>query len=194
MGDTMKLFTSFFFAFLFSATALARDVQPVFEALKNLPVDYEPAGQICEQVTRLQLAQQYKSDKYDITIGIEYAVNHRTIGELDVVVVDKATHNVVISAEVKCWKSLSGALNKARDQRTRVQRTLQKSGNQIVFTAHEGGHFTADNFRNVKWMSVAQLGSKAAGFDAELAFTLSELMDLRMMLIRCQDQGQCPKP
>src|SRR5690606_9004921 len=120
----MNLFASIF-AVLISFQVFAGDTSALFEELRDLPISYEQKGQICEQVARLQLDDIYPPHAYDINIGIEYIVHNRTIGELDVVVTDKQTRDVILIAEVKCWKNLKGALNKAKDQRSRFIRTLK---------------------------------------------------------------------
>jgi len=195
MGGPMKLFTSVFAAILFvSASVFANDIQPVFEALRDQPVDYEPVGQICEQVARLQLYNEYPSNRYTINVGVEYSVQHRTIGELDIVISENKTREVVLVGEVKCWKDLGGALDKAKDQRSRFIRTLQKQGPSIVFESHEGAPFVARHFRSPKYVAIAQLGSVNKGFDINLDYTLHELMELRELLLRCQAQGECARP
>lgn len=192
----MKCFALALVGLFVSLSTFAADLQPVFEALKNEAVDYEPSGQVCEQVARLQFAQKYKPEQYQITGGIEYNVLNRTIGELDLVILDRKSQAVVLVGEVKCWKSLDGALDKAHDQRSRFINTLQKHGENIVFEAKDGGEYHAQQFQSPspKFISIAQAGSTKHGFDAELGYSLHELMQLRTMLLKCQDQGQCPRP
>lgn len=188
----MRKFILGFIAVLFSVPAFATSTQPAFDALKNKPVDYGPSGQICEQVARLELAEKYTPASYDIAVGVEYSVGGRTIGELDVVVVDRKSNTVALVGEVKCWKSVKGGLAKARTQRARFLRTLNTQPNQIVFDAKEGTPFSSDQFLGANFIAIAQNGSKAQGFDVELTYTLKELMALRGQLLDCQSQGNCP--
>lgn len=190
----MKLILSAFLSLFFSINAIAADILPMFEALKNRPVDYEPMGQICEQVAREQLLENYPKSQYHITIGIEYSVSRMTIGELDVVVIDSKTQDVILVAEVKCWRNMDGGLKKAKEQRARFIRTLQKQGSSVRYYAHEGGNFRSEQFKKTKFIAIAQNGSEEHGFDVGLDFTLRELMELRDMLLRCQASKQCPRP
>lgn len=190
----MKLFTGLLATLLMTVSVQAADIQPAFDALKGIPVDYSPTGQVCEQVARLQLSEKYVAGQYDIAVGVEYIVAGRTVGELDIVVVDKASQNVVLVGEVKCWRSMGGGLSKAQKQRARFVRTLQSQPEQIVFKAKEGASFASEQFQGTKYIAIAQQGSLRAGFDVELNYSLQELMQLRGKLIDCQAQGQCPVP
>lgn len=172
----------------------AVDIQTVFEELKDKPVDYEPTGQVCEQVARLQFGEQYDSSQYEINVGVEYKVQNRTIGELDLVITDKKDRQVVLVGEVKCWKDMNGALNKARNQRNRFIRTLQSQGSAIVFDPKEGGDFESSQFSDTKYVSISQAGGTGFGFDDDLDFSLKELMGLRSKLLACQSSGECARP
>ena len=190
----MKHFSFFLFILALAGPAFATSTQPAFDALKTKAVDYGPTGQICEQVARLELAEKYLPAQYDIAVGVEYAVAGRTIGELDIVIVDKRSNAVELVGEVKCWKSVSGGLAKARKQRARFLRTLSSRPDQIVFKAKEGGAFSSNQFQRSTFIAIAQNGAKTEGFDMELTYTLRELMDLRGQLLDCQSQGKCAIP
>lgn len=190
----MKRLACFLTILLISVATYAADIQPAFEALRGIPVDYSPTGQVCEQVARLQLSEKYLPGQYDIAVGVEYIVAGRTVGELDIVIVDKASQNVVLVGEVKCWRSMGGGLSKAQKQRARFVRTLQTQPDQIVYKAKEGANFVSEQFRGTKYVAIAQQGSVRAGFDLELNYSLQELMQLRGKLLDCQAQGQCPTP
>lgn len=187
----MKFFVSLFVV-LSSAVALA-GLGDDFAKLKQNPrVDYEVVGAVCEQVAKLRFEEEFPAGRYTVTTGVEYGDGRRTIGELDVVVLENLTSRVVRVTEVKCWKSLSGALKKAQEQRARFIRTL-KSNLPIKFKSLSSNlQFKKENFANVsEYGSMAQKGSKSAGFDRELPYELKELMQLRLMMLQCQQSGQC---
>lgn len=174
--------------------ANAKDIQPMFERLKDSAENYEIVGAICEQVAKLEMEEQYPADKYFITSGIEYGDNSRTIGELDVIIFDKSTNKAQVSAEVKCWKNLEGARKKALNQRNRFIATL-KSGRHIYMHNKQDGEYRKEQFDSVKrFLSIAQNGSVKAGFEVELSYTLDELMKLRSLLLECQSRGECASP
>jgi hypothetical protein len=167
-----------------------------FRDLKDSGVDYEVIGAVCEQVAKLRYQEEFASNKYEVITGIEYSDGSRTIGELDVVVFEKASQKVVRVSEVKCWKSTDGAIRKAREQRQRFQNFL-RSGKPIYFNVlHSSSYrFKRDNFLSTReFTAVAQKGSKAAGFDVELPYELRDLMKLRQMLLECQQSHQCKRP
>jgi len=163
-----------------------------FRDLKNSGSNYEIVGTVCEEVTRLRFQEEFPAPKYGIVRGIEYGDGSRTIGELDVVVFDNSTHRVYQIAEIKCWKNNESAIQKAQSQIQRFNKTLQ-SGGAIKFKAlYSKNQFRRENFlQNPKIVTIAPAGSKAAGFDRELEYSLKELMQLRDMMIKCQASGQC---
>ena len=180
---------------LLSAHAFAGDVQAAFEALKNTKVNYSPDGAVCEQLARLKVRETYPENAYDITGDIEYDLGALTIGELDVVVIEKSSQKVVLVEEVKCWKSFDGAKDKAVGQKTRFMWNLTKFPEKIRFTSYDGTKLTAANFSSsFPFIFVSQAGGVRHGFDQELDFTLQETEHLRMQLLKCQDLGPCPKP
>lgn len=181
--------------FVFSASpVMAADLQSVFEALKNKAVDYETSGQICEEVARLEFAKKYDPSLYLITGGVEYKIQKQVVGELDLVIVDRQSQEVVLIGEVKCWKAPKDAITKAHEQRARFLSTLKKNSSQIVFDSDEGLAFQANQFQHPQFISIAQAGTSVQGFDYELSYTLQELMQIRNLMLRCQSQGLCPKP
>jgi hypothetical protein len=162
-----------------------------FRALKDSGIDYQVIGAVCEEVTRLRTEEEF-GPKYVVTTGVEYSDGNRTIGELDVVVFDKASQKVVRVAEVKCWKNTNGAMAKAREQRLRFQRHLASGKPTFFNSLHSNYKFKKDNFiGNKEFLAVAQKGSKSSGFDVELSYELKELMQLRQMMIDCQNAHQC---
>lgn len=181
--------------FFVSTASLAADLQAAFEALKNTKVNYNPDGAICEQLSILKVRQDYPETSYEITGGIEYDTGGATLGELDVVVLDKLSRKVVLIQEVKCWRDYDNGLVKAKSQRDRFMWNLTKHPDQIHFVSYNGESFSTANFSNsFPFVFISHLGGVRHGFDAELEFNLSDLKKLRMMLLKCQDSGACPKP
>jgi hypothetical protein len=180
----------------FSASlAFAGDLQGAFEALKNTGVNYDPDGAVCEQLEHIRLEKQYPSDKYVITGDVEYSTGGLTIGELDIIILDRQTNKVVLLEEVKCWKDLDNALLKAKSQKMRFEWNLEKSPRSLIFTANDGRSYSAEQFMgNIPFAFVAQQGGVAKGFDYEFDLNLREIHQLRMMLLKCQQNGECTKP
>ncbi|MNJ92626.1 hypothetical protein D3C87_103000 [compost metagenome] len=166
-----------------------------FAALKDIPRSYEDAGAICEEVARLDFKKDYPAPQYDVAVGIAYGDGQRTIGELDVIVFDNNTHKAVRVAEVKCWKNMSGGLNKALDQRARFLKNI-RSGKKIVLESTSSHKvYDQEAFEYVEdFITVGQKGSLKEGYDQELNYTLKELHQYSVEMIRCQNQGQCARP
>lgn len=189
----MRLFVGFLA--LFVSVLAQATIQEDFELLRDSRRDYKIIGTVCEEVARLELARTYRPPMYYIETGIAYGDKQRTIGELDVIVFENKSANVVMVGEVKCWKNMQDGLAKAHDQRQRFISTM-KSGRTIYFeSTSDHKRYDQSLFSNVQsFITVAQKGSRAVGYDVELDYPLDELMQLRSMMIRCQDEGQCARP
>lgn len=183
------------FGFFFSLAAVAADITPYFEALKQSGVNYEPDGAVCEQVARVKLSEEFPENDFLITTGVEYNTGENTLGELDVVVVNRSSQKVVMVAEVKCWRNLYNAMDKLKMQRDRFLWNLKQFPHKMNFDSSAGIPFHVSQFDDVMtFRSIAQQGGLRRGFDVELEFTLSELKELRMKLLKCQSWGECARP
>ncbi len=194
-----RLFQRTFLSFLllFSISVQAADLQAAFDALKNLGANYYSNGTVCEELAKIQLERTYSKPNYDVVVGIAYADGRRILGELDVVVFNRATRGAELIAEVKCWQNLSKAQSKARLQRERFFKTLEEAfGSRVEIDFFDARtqrvEFSLDQFRGrPQFISISQAGGESAGFDLTLEYTLEELMKLRGELLECQNRGHC---
>lgn len=178
-----------------SLTSAAADIEPYFEALKQSRVNFEPDGAICEMVGLLQYAQTYPPSDYVLASGIEYSTGELTLGELDIVVIDRRTAKVVLVSEVKCWKNQKQAFEKVKSQRQRFLYNLAKFPRKMNFETFSDLRLKADQFDSkTLYRSLSDLGGVRHGFDAEMELNLSELKQLRMKLLKCQQFGDCAQP
>lgn len=179
---------------IFSSFAQATTLEEDFNTLKDEGIYFGVIGTICEEVSRLEMAQAFPEPQYHVVTGIAYMNGRKTIGELDVIVFENRTQNAVKIAEVKCWKDMEGGLRKALDQRQRFLKNIQKGGIDLRST-HDKRAYSAKQFRGVKdFETIGQKGSKAAGYDRELDHELEDLMSLRQRLMTCQADGECKRP
>ena len=190
-----SVFVLLSFVTLMSGSVALAGLAEDFEALKPIPRDYTDAGSICEEVARLRVADQYPAPQYKVETGIAYANATRTIGELDVIVFDLNTNKVIKLGEVKCWKDAAGGLRKAKDQRARFLQNVRSSIPLRFMSTSNHQAYSHDQFRYVNdFISIAQKGTTAVGYDMELEYTLNEFQTLRLKMIQCQKQGECAKP
>lgn len=190
----MKAFVLASLFLLFSISSLAADIETYFEALRNSAVNYEPDGAVCEQVARLKFQEVYPEEQFELMIGVEYSTGGLTIGELDVLIVDRSTQKVVLVAEVKCWKNLKQALEKVQSQRRRFLFNLEKYPRNLRFETYSSQSLKVGQFSpETVFKSLAQAGAVEKGFDMELDLSLSELTGLRMKLLKCQAWGECAR-
>jgi hypothetical protein len=183
--------------FFLSFPVYSRSLDPVFQELKTTSEKYEIKGTVCEQVARLELGQHYRDDQYIVENSIAYTQHGQTLGELDVVVFRKNDHKAVLIGEVKCWQNLSDARKKAVTQRERFRNYLHDGGHGIDFhkTTDPRVHYSPLQFGDFPpFILISQEEGSNEGFDLALPYTLSELMNLRDLLMHCQDIGECLKP
>lgn len=171
------------------------NIQDEVAVLKNIPRDYLDTGSICEEVARQETIKEFPAPTYQVISGIAYDTDDGTDGELDVVVFDVRSSKVVKIAEVKCWQNLEHALKKATEQRERFFDL--RNSNQIVSVrmTHGNQDISVDQFSDVnEFVTIAQKGSMQSGFDSELPYSLNELMELRDLMMKCQQQKKCARP
>lgn len=163
-----------------------------FDIFSREYVDFEPTGRVCEQAALIELERNYyPRSQYRIEQGISYFRGVETVGELDLVVFDKVTDEVLAVGEVKCWKNLKGALRKAKQQQQRFKESLF---NKITIKSANGATLSLAKFKNIKdYFSIAQEGAINAGFTYELPLNFKEFMTLRGRLLDCKVEGKCPR-
>lgn len=189
-----KLTLLFLISLFFSSPSFATWAQD-FSELKDIPRSYEDSGSICEEVARLEMQREFPEPQYTVEVGIAYGDGTRTIGELDIVILDNNLNKVLKVAEVKCWKDMRAGLQKAMDQRARFLK-YNRSGRPLYFRststklAYERAHF--DHVQ--EFFSIAQKGGRDFGFDVELRYDLKQMHTYRFEMIRCQSKGECAKP
>jgi hypothetical protein len=183
----------FLFISLFVFSAFAGTLENYKEQLKDIPVDYVVNGAVCEQVARLEMMKLYPENQFETLVGVTYGHPAATIGELDVVIFNRATGNVDVVAEVKCWKDLDKAHNKAMEQRERFLRALQVMPKMIIYRGNTA--YTKEQFSHIqRYLSISQKGGEAHGFDITMDYTLAELMEFRASMLKCQSDGGCATP
>lgn len=183
--------TFIFISLLLTSLSFADTISDYAELFKDKGYDWEANGNMCEYMAREEMKIHFPEDKYEIKSGIVYKFKNNTIGELDLVVFNRATNMVDYVGEVKCWKDLQDGLDKAKKQRERFQKYV---GRDITLA---GGKQIYDpaQFRAIQsYFSIAQKGGLAVGFTYELNLTLLEAQQLRTIMLRCQSAGTCKKP
>lgn len=185
-----------FFTLILISTQAFAGLTEDYHQLKNNGTNHSPIGTICEEVAQLRYIEKYPAPEFRVITGITYSDKERTLGELDLVVFDTASNQAVLIAEVKCWSSPKSGLKKAREQRQRFI-TNVRSSKALVFRWLKDPKetFTKTQFNKTdRFIAIAQQGSRRAGFDVELDYTLPELMQLREDIMACQNSGECVKP
>lgn len=166
-----------------------------FDRIKNLGRNLEPTGAICEEVAQLRFSEKYPEPEYRVVTGVEYSDRDGTLGELDVVVFNNQNNTAEVVAEVKCWSNPKSGLKKAKEQRQRFIINVQSpKALKFKWLNDPKLPLVKTQFNKVRqFYFVAQSGSLDNGFDYELPYTLSELMQLRKDILDCQARNECKK-
>lgn len=196
----LKCAVSMLLALLFycpSHLAAAITADDAFAQLADKPISYAVEGVICEQLVALQMQEAYPAPQYKITTGIAYAAKGRTLGELDVVVMDtQRNHRVIEVIEVKCTKSPARMLHKAKEQLARFVQTLASKQSIILYSTDNNPriHYQKSQFISAQMGTASVSGSQGVGYNYELPFSKDEAMAIRRRIQTCQKQGQCARP
>lgn len=184
-------FLVFIAASVLTAQALAQtQIDEVFHQLKSNQRSYEDKGAICEEVAKVLLQKDFPAPRFKVEVGIAYGDLDKTIGELDEVIIDTTTNKAVQVIEVKCWTDLNAGREKALDQRARFLKNIRSAKELFFSSTSTQDEFPQEMFEGLTdFRSIGQKGATAAGYDLEFPFTMKELMDLRVRLIRCQSWG-----
>ena len=171
------------------------ELDELYQKLRQVPISYQTFGTVCEQIARIELIAEYPADKFEIVTGILYKGkdeqgSYRTLGELDVVVLDKSDNEAIIIAEVKCWKDLDAARSKARKQLKRFAHYMQISTNLTMYlTENIKRHFKMQQFdEQPKYLAVSQDDGKEHGFGMTIGVSLDEASALRDKLLSWQNR------
>lgn len=187
------LILSLSFSFL-TLTAFA-NVDSAFDQIRDNARHYKDPGAICEEVAREEFTQKFPSPRYEILVGVSYNVNGRTLGELDMVVIDNTTARAALVGEVKCYNELSKGLSKAKQQRKRFLTSISKFQNIVYIDVTTKEKLDSKIFAGVtEFVSISQKGGRNVGFDYELTLSLDEMSQLRDKMVQCQRVKECPLP
>lgn len=105
-----------------------RDFKLLLENAEERGYDFDKEGDVLELLANLTLEQEYGTDEYFSSSGIEYRMpGERTLGELDVIIQRRDNCQAVVVGEAKLGLK---ALSKARDQVSRFRNYLAQLGHQ----------------------------------------------------------------
>ena len=188
-----SVFLSLILTFSFQF-ALA-SINEAFEKIKDNARHYKDPGAVCEEVAREEFSEKYPAPRYEVLVGVAYNVNGRTLGELDMVVIDTQVKKATLVGEVKCYSNLKKGLTKAKQQRKRFLSTISNFKNIDFLDLETEEKIAPEVFKDVRdFISVSQKGGVNVGFDYELSLSLDEMTALRDRMIHCQKDGPCPLP
>lgn len=182
---TQKFRFAVFWVFTSISAYANQGVDELYLKLKDTHVDYAPLGAVCEQVAKLELEKIYPRPDYEIKTNITYLNYGKIAGELDVVVFQETSDEVILVGEVKCRHNLHDAFRKAESQKKRFLTLLRRSKG-LDFYSHDDQsvYYSMKHFSpNFQFVTVAQEGGGSAGFDFSLNYTLDELLEVRNRLL-----------
>lgn len=109
-------------------------------------------GRLCEFIAKIIVVKKYPHTHYDIKTNIAYEdLDHRPLGELDIVVFNRTSKNAEVVIEVKCRKNHEKALLHANQQLKRFKKMLQPSHEPSSLIISKGTTiFQPDLFKNAR--------------------------------------------
>jgi len=163
-----------------------------YQELKDSEITFHSHGAVCEQIAKIQMADQYPPDEYEITTGIIYGKAGIIIGELDLVVFDK-THEARMVAEVKCKRRVAAARKEAQLQLERFYNKVVDSDLPIVFYGADGEDYDVRQFDEIEkedLKTISQLEGEPY-FEYTVGLNYDEVILLWKRLKRCQTSKHC---
>jgi hypothetical protein len=189
----------FFCSFILSKPSSAGDTRLLFKQLLGTKVNYQKMGTICEQAARLMLEDEYPRPNYTVETDIEYMIDDRITGELDVVVFD-SWGKAILVAEVKCTQSEHSEKRASRyalSQLKRFKRVLSshvdvqyRQSLDQALDAEPGIEYYSDQFDDsIELISIGPSPVEGdSAFNKRLDYTWSELDQVRKQLISKQSK------
>lgn len=171
-----------------TSSAVAGGLSPRLEAYRKVLVDsgspVEKLGDVLEILVRHELQAVYAPEHFEVTGGLEYLVQGRVAGELDIMVVERpadpalapAHPEVHVVGEAKLWRNLEKALAKAHEQ---LQRFRGHHGAGRItsyrYLPDPSRHWQSDYFREaMDYQTWGPAGAEARGFTDEVDLTADE--------------------
>lgn len=162
-------------------------LESYLEILRQIPANYRQHSSVSEELARLHLYDEYPIEDYEIARSVHYKFESGEQGELDLVVIHRATRRVVLVAEVKEGVSRR-AVPEGRKQLNRFLRGLDKKGAKRIWMDD------ADNRQMNPWqfggawaMNLIGLKGQNEGdvtFDRVISLTKGEVVTLAKTLRR----------
>lgn len=97
------------------------------DAIRDLDFDYGKVGSVLEAIGYLELKERFPAPQYEVVASVQYFnASRRTLGELDLVVVDVPASKVVVAYEAKLTGNPEAASRRAAEQISRFKRYLRE--------------------------------------------------------------------
>lgn len=171
--------------------------EPIDHSLQGTGEENMELGRVCERVARTDLAKTYPSSLYFIENGVFYGDARRpgnVMGEIDVVVLDRITDQVILAIEIKCWShNQRKAFLKADSQRSRFLSALLSRNLEIWSPSRRYSMKQFKTITSVNFKLGAPRGMRIHGFEYELPYTMDQLLELRDRSLRDQLIGSRPR-
>jgi hypothetical protein len=153
-----------------------------YAGIKDSDFDFGKEGSVMEALAFAACAQKFPEPRFEILPNLEYqGAGSRTLGELDLVVLDREKARVVLVVEVKLKSSFLKSDRRARDQLYRFQSHLNEGRiTRFLYNRDRKRDLPVALFKeNEAYARVGNQGALAGGFEYEIDLTREEADDLR---------------
>ncbi len=153
-----------------------RVLESYVREIRDLDFDYGKVGSVLEAIGYLELKRRFPAPQYAVVPSVQY-FNHegRTVGELDLVVVDVEASRAVVVYEAKLTGNPGAAGGRAAEQIERFRRTL-RAGEVFRFQGRPGDlRLGVDHFRgDIPMLRMGTRETESYGWEAVMDITRSE--------------------
>lgn len=166
--------------FALNASDPSGRVEQYFSILKDIPVDLSADSAIEEELARLDLYKFYRPHLFIIDKNVQIEGEERTLGELDIVIRDRATGRVVLVAEVKRGIHPKPSSRNAASQLRKFEEALRDGTVKLILQKETGDSIAIEAF-DLSWEKrIIGVRVKAdEHYPYELDITSEELKDLK---------------
>jgi len=165
--------------------------------IRDLDYDYRAVGSVAEALAFALLEEIYPEEHFVILRGINYQDQEgRTLGELDLVVLDRYLAEVVLVAESKVSGEMRRAASRAAAQLDRFRYHLEEGAITGFSSRYPGGPSLAPTqfLGSTRYVRIGGRGALGAGCDYELDLTREEIDELQSRLLAGHGAAGSPPP
>jgi hypothetical protein len=157
------------------------------EQLQPLEFNWRQVGSVLEALGYLELQRLYPAPAFTVFHSLQYHdASGRTLGEIDLLVWDNATEQVIAVYECKISAQPRRVLEHAKEQLDRFRAALRdRTVARFTLTGARARNFSVTDFRALEhFETIGGAGTRSQGYDLEIDLSRDEADELQAMLLQ----------